>query len=306
MTQGATQLAPQRALPEPDDCHYQLYRDVREAISSLPIYFRTETHISGIMATDLHTLNSVLGAAIEEQVVRTLNLIRNTWDRDEKYSLYSFVRQAQTFPDVLLRRSSSGDIVLGIELKGWYLLAKEAEPSLRFQATSAACAYRDLIVVVPWVLGNVISGSPILFEPFIESAKYAADYRNYHWQYVRETRKNTGIETPKGVGPYPSKSDQILDRPVSDGGGNFGRLARTGMMDAYMQNLDGVQLCGIKSTYWRQFLKAFQESTTDTEARSALDRLRHRVQQVTDMLSIKAQSALAIVSELELLLGITE
>ena len=72
--------------------HSRLHRDVREAIACLPVYFRTETHISGIMATDLHTLNTVLGATIEEQVVRTLNLIRNTWDPDEKYSLYSFVR----------------------------------------------------------------------------------------------------------------------------------------------------------------------------------------------------------------------
>jgi hypothetical protein len=30
---------------------------------------------------------------------------------------------------------------------------------------------QDLIVVVPWVLGNLISGSPILFEPFVESAR---------------------------------------------------------------------------------------------------------------------------------------
>ena len=117
-----------------------------------------------------------------------MNLIRNTWDPDENYALYSFVRQAQTFPDVLLRRTSTEEILLGIELKGWYLLAKEAEPSLRFQATAAACARRDLIVVVPWVLGNVISGSPILFEPFVEAAKYAADYRNYHWQHVRKTK----------------------------------------------------------------------------------------------------------------------
>ena len=58
--------------------HAQLYRDVREAIASLPQYFRTETHISGIVATDLHTLNTVLGATIEDQVVRTLNQTRNT------------------------------------------------------------------------------------------------------------------------------------------------------------------------------------------------------------------------------------
>jgi hypothetical protein len=302
MTEEIGLSGPSRDLPSTDDEHYQLYKDVREAISSLPIYFRTETHISGIMATDLHTLNTVLGATIEEQVVRTLNLIRNTWDPDEKYALYSFVRQAQTFPDVLLRRTSTEEILLGIELKGWYLLAKEAEPSLRFQVTAAACAKRDLIVVVPWVLGNVISGSPILFEPFVESARYAANYRNYHWQHIRQTRQDTRIEIPNGVGPYPSKADQILDRPRSDGGGNFGRLARTGMMDSYMQKLNDVQLCGIKTDYWRQFLKAFQESTTDAEARVALERLKRRVQQTTDVASPKAQSALVIIAELERLL----
>jgi hypothetical protein len=306
MTKKATWVAPSRALPKPGDEHYQLYKDVREAISSLPIYFRTETHISGMMATDLHTLNTVLGATIEEQVVRTLNLVRNTWDSEKKYALYTFVRQAQTFPDVLLRKTSTDEILLGIELKGWYLLAKETEPSLRFQATSAACAQRDLIVVVPWVLGNVISGSPILFEPFVESAKYAADYRNYHWQRMRKTTQDTGIEIPKGVGPYPSKADQILDKPYSDGGGNFGRLARTGMMNSYIQKLDEVQLCGIKTIYWRQFLKAFQESTTDAKASMALEQLRQQVQQATNIPSPKAQAALAIIAELGRLLDIGE
>ena len=293
---------PSRDFPSTNDEHYKLFRDVREAISSLPIYFRTETHISGIMATDLHTLNTVLGATIEEQVVRTLNLIRNTWDPDENYALYSFVRQAQTFPDVLLRRTSTEEILMGIELKGWYLLAKEAEPSLRFQATADACARRDLIVVVPWVLGNVISGSPIIFEPFVELAKYAAEYRNYYWQHVRKTKQDTHIETSSGVSPYPSKSDQILDRPRSDGGSNFGRLARTGMMDSYIRKLNEVQLCGIKTDYWRQFLKAFQESTTDAEAHAALERLNRRVQETTDIDSPKAKSALVIIAELENLL----
>lgn len=302
MMKRITPTVPPKRLPKPSDDHYQLYRDIRDAISSLPIYFRTETHISGIMATDLHTLNTVLGATIEEQVVRTLNLIRNTWDTNEEYALYSFVRQAQTFPDVLLRKTSTDEILLGIELKGWYLLAKEAEPSLRFQASAAACADRDLIVVVPWVLGNVISGSPMLFEPFVESARYAADYRNHHWQYIRKTEQSTQIEIPAEVGPYPSKADQILDKPHYDRGGNFGRLARTGMMDSYMEKLNEVQLCGIKTMYWRQFLKTFQESTTDAQARSALEHLRQRIQHATDIHSQKAQAALAILSELEHLL----
>lgn len=304
-TSGSADTPPTRVLPGGDWEHFKLYKDVREAIASLPIYFRTETHISGIMATDLHTLNNVLGATIEEQVVRTLNLLRNTWDPDEKYTLCSFVRQAQTFPDVLLRNASSSEIIMGIELKGWYLLAKESEPSLRFQTTVAACAEQDLIVVVPWVLGNVISGSPILFEPFVESAKYAANYRNYHWQHVRKSSQDKSIDVPGDVAPYPSKSDQILDKPRSDGGGNFGRLARTGLMDSYMQKLDDVQLCGIKTLYWRQFLKAFQESTTDEEIRTALERLKKRVQTATDIPSEKSRSALTIIAELERILDIT-
>ena len=306
MTKRNTPAPLPRELPSTNREHYELYKNVREAITCLPIYFRTETHISGIMATDLHTLNTVLGATIEEQVVRTLNLLRSTWDPQEKYPLYSFVRQAQTFPDVLLRKTSSGEILLGIELKGWYLLAKEAEPSLRFQVTPTACSRQDLLTVVPWVLGNVISGSPILFEPFIESAKYAAEYRNYHWQHIRQTDQDRGIEIPQGVRPYPSKVDQILDKPHSDGGGYFGRLARTGMMDSYMATLNNVQLCGIKTVYWREFLKAFQESTTDAEARAALERLKQRVQQATDIPSPRAQSALTIIAELERLLDMPE
>ena len=297
-------VAPERILPADDWEHRELYCRVRETIASPPVYFRTETHISGIMATDLHTLNTVLGATIEQQVVRTLNLTRNTWDPDGRYALYSFVRQAQTFPDVLLRRAAGDDILMGIELKGWYLLAKEAEPSLRFQVTENACAPPDLIVVVPWVLSNVISGSPILFEPFLEVARFAASFRNHHWRHVRKTRMDAEIDVPEGIRPYPRKSDQILDRPRADGGGNFGRLARTGMMDSYMQKLGDVQLCGIDSKYWREFLKTFQEGTTDQQARAALERLSERVKGTVDIPRPRAQSALAILGELETLLDL--
>ena len=286
--------------------HTQLHKDVREAIACLPIHFRTETQISGIMATDLHTLHTVLGATIEEQVVRTLNLVRNTWDPHEKYALYSFVRQAQTFPDVLLRRMSDGDVLLGIELKGWYLLAKEKEPSLRFQVTEKACAEQDLIVVVPWVLSNVISGSPVVFEPFIHSAKAAAAHRNHHWQNVRSTQLNSRIEIPQGITPYPSKSDRILDKPVADRGDNFGRLARTGLMDSYIKKLDDAPLCGIKTVFWRDFLRTFQQSSTDDQVRNALERLRRRIEGAGNVLSSKTQAALTIIGEVERLLEIVE
>ena len=302
MSRKQPSAIPTRQLPDATWEHHELYLRVREALAAVPVYFRSETHIAGIMATDLYTLNSVLGATIEEQVVRTLNLIRNVWDPDHTYSLYSFVRQPQTFPDVRLRRVGGGDTLLGVELKGWYLLAKETEPSLRFQTTVAACAPADLIVVVPWVLGNVISGTPILFEPFIESARYAAEYRNHHWQHVRESLSDSGIVTPVGIVPYPTKSDQNNDRPKADGGNNFGRLARTGMMDDYVRKLEEVSLCGIQTVYWRDFLKAFQESSSDIKARAAIERLRTRIHTANSLPSPKAAAALQIALELERML----
>ena len=283
------------------DQHRDLYRDVRDAIASLPTYFRTETRISGILATDLHTLNTVLGATIEEQVISTLNQIRSTWDPNGQYALYRFVRQAQTFPDVLLRRASDNDILLGIELKGWYLLAKEREPSLRFQVTEAACAEQDLIVVVPWVLDNVVSGSPTVFEPFVTPAKAAAKHRNHHWQHVRDASSDIEIQEPDDVAPYPRKTDQILDKPASDDGGNFGRLARTGIMDDYTKRLDEVPLCGIKTTHWRDFLRTFPEGTDDAQARAKLRRLAERTR-TEGRTNETATAALAIVTELKRLL----
>jgi len=114
---------PSRNLPPADWEHGNLYDGIREAVASLPVYFRTETQIAGVLATDLHTLNTVLGATIEEQVVRTLNLTRKTWAPNGRYALFSLIRQAQTLTDFLPRRIACNGIVMCIELKGWYLLA---------------------------------------------------------------------------------------------------------------------------------------------------------------------------------------
>ena len=92
------------------------------------------------MATDIFTLNTALAATIEDSMVKTLNDLRTVWDPKDEYETYAFVRQPQTFPDVVLRRVDNGeDVLLGIELKGWYLLAKEEAPTYRFTVTEAAC-----------------------------------------------------------------------------------------------------------------------------------------------------------------------
>ena len=274
---------PKRNPPQNNPTVYKVYERVREALFALPTYFRSDTSIEGILATDIFTLNAAFGATIEDQVVSTLNRMRDVWDPDEKLIYHRFVRQPQTFPDVLLRRETSeideqdNEILLGIELKSWYLLAKEAEPSFRFQVTPAACAEQDLIVVIPWALNNVISGYPKIFSPYVELAKYAAEYRNYWWQSIRKTKASTEIVSPQNVSPYPQKSDKISDKPVYDRGNNFGRFARTGIMDSYLEITKRESLCGIGAEHWLNFFKIFQAEKDEESINAALRRLRASV-----------------------------
>jgi len=273
---------PKRILPSQKWEHFELYQKVREVIFSLPSHFQTTTSIEGISATDIFTLNSALGATIENQVVETLNRVRSTWDPLGKYRLYTLVRQAQTFPDVLLARSSpdgvftAENVLLGIELKGWYLLAKEGEPSFRFQVTPEACAVADMIVVVPWTLSNVISGVPKIFTPYIESAKYAAQYRNYWWENLRDAKTDSCLIVPSNVFPYPKNGTLILDRPQYDQGGNFGRFARTKIMDDYIASLNSQLLCGIRADHWRDFFKLFQDQANQEMIRSKIEQLKRK------------------------------
>lgn len=305
---GGPPPAPNRQAPPATWDHAALARGVRDALLSLPLYFRTQTVIEGISAVDIFTLNAALGATIENQVVATLNQMRSVWDPQGKYVQYSFVRQAQTFPDVLLRRVGEGDAalvapILGIELKGWYLLAKEAEPSFRFTVTPAACALQDLIVVVPWALTNVISGSPAVFAPFIESARYAAEYRNHHWEYLREAKGDAQIKLAKGVQPYPKKSDAISDVPNSDSGGNFGRFARTGLMETYLAQAKQELLAGIRAEHWLGFFKLFQDQRDRLAITAEIEKLRKKLSTADLAASASLESALAILAHLEQLVG---
>lgn len=251
---------PEPVLPEESWKHFALWKGVQEAIRALPAYFETKTHIEGILATDIFTLNAALGATIEEQVVSTLNAMRLVWDPQKEYQSYFFTRQSQTFPDVLLQRSDNGhEILMGIELKGWYLLAKEGMPNFRFVVNSNACNPQDLIVVVPWVLSNVLSGSPIVHRPWIQLAKYAALKRNYYWRHERDAQGNTEVVLAENVEPYPTKSDRISDKARSDSGGNFGRLARYRIMDDYVSEMMATQIQGIVAKDWFSFFRKQKE-----------------------------------------------
>ena len=274
MTEPLDQGAPLPDLESPEgDPRTELVQRVGGALLVLPGFFEFGTRIEGIDATDLFSLNSVLGTSIEVQVVHTLNRMRSVWDPDEEWVGYRFERQSQTFPDVRLVRRGAGqhDIAMGIELKGWYLLSKEGVPSLRFQTTPAACSPFDLIAVVPWHLSNVLSGTPVAREPWVSSARHTAEFRNNWWATVRETSDPKGISSPAGVHPYPTKDMQIADVPDYDGGGNFGRLARVvGLMTEFIASAKAQDAMGIPINDWILFLRRHSDNSDPDQVTSSL------------------------------------
>lgn len=263
--------------------HRKLYERVVDALHALPPRFRTGLKIAGISATDLFTLNTPLGAAIEQSVVDNLNSLRELWDPEEEYQLYSFVRQAQIFPDVRLETNApnvapSDRVLMGIELKGWFVLSKEGEPSFRYKASPNACAMQDLLVVYPWRLSEVISGSPTLMRPFVEEAKYAAEHRNYYWQHLRGVTEEAGaVRLANVTSSYPNKGDTFNDEAVHDQGKNFGRVARGNLMTDFITALLQEQMSGIPARHWQTFLKIFSEGVSEEVLDRRLENLRRDV-----------------------------
>ncbi len=260
-------------IPEDDEKRARLVDNVRAALAALPNYFRSETNIEGLEAGDLFSLNSVLGGTIEVQTVATLNRIREVWDPDEEWAEYGFERSSQSFPDVRLVTRAKGlpSPVLGIELKGWYLLSKEAQPSFRYTATRDASSPYDLLVVVPWRLSNILSGTPYVYEPFVEQSMYAADLRTFYW----ESNRGEGTVTrPEGVQPYPPAKSRISDTVTSDAG-NFGRVARAHLMDEFIVEVLSRAVSGIPAKHWLSFFKTYTDNadsvTVDATVARALN-----------------------------------
>jgi hypothetical protein len=267
--------------PPPNWPHRKLYENVVKTLYALPEEFSTSLRISDFRATDIFTLNSALGASIEDAVVNGLNGLREVWDPEGKYALYRFERQAQAFPDVRLVTEAPNEtpILMGIELKGWFALSKEGEPTFRYTITPAACAPADLLVVYPWVLSDVVAGAPKLLRPFVGEARYAAELRNHYWQKMRADRAGNGnIMAATHQNPYPAvKTDQCSDRAEDDGGGNFGRVARYGLLDEFVASVKKQEVSGIPVVAWLTFFRIFSDNarnldTVVTTIESALNR----------------------------------
>ena len=279
--------APARVEPSEDWAHYKIWCKVRDIIYSLPNYFETELVIKGINVTEVFSVGGVFSSVVESQVVAILNNLRNLWDPDNEYAEYAFVRQSQTFPDVLLTSLRETDnILFGIELKSWYVLSKEGEPSFRYTITPEACAEADLLVVIPWILSDVISGSPRLLSPYVELARYAAEYRNYYWQQSRiRSGKNPTIRKPPEEyrRPYPTSKQEASDEAEDDKGRNFGRVARAGILDEYVATIKDQEYLGIKIRHWISFFKAIAETRADEEIEQRLSFLANQIRQRQDI-----------------------
>jgi hypothetical protein len=272
---------------EPDDPAAEtLAGRVRSALFAVPENF-LGVQAPPLQAPDIHTLGAVFGSTIEQEVVETLNRLRNTtWDPDGELAGYRFIRQAQVFPDVVLKATdpdSTPQIKLGIELKGWYALAKERKPNFRFKATPLSCAEQDMLVVYPWALSRVISGEAQVFPPWIVNARYAAEYRNWHWVHSMGGNSDGEIELPEDrtvllsrvTAHYPeSGTEEHNDEALHDKGGNFGRTARTKLMDGYIERVFiDEALAGVALGYWQRFLKLFGREDPAEKIMRAIDQM---------------------------------
>ena len=254
-------IPPQRTEPQTSWEHHELWIRVRDALRALPDYFTSETNIEGMLATDIFSLNAPLGTTIEEQVVATLNLMRPVWDPTREYQTYSFVRQTQTFPDVLLRKQTDGqEVIMGIELKGWYLLAKEGMPSYRFTVSPGACTQADLLVVVPWVLSNVLSRNTL---SRIDHLLSWHDMRPNIATTIGSMFGTRRMIDPsfllKISDPIPSRAIGFPIRRQATAVATSDASHATGIMDEYMEETRGIVVKGIPAKDWSAFFKRHKE-----------------------------------------------
>lgn len=269
------------ALPVGDE-RTGLRNGVVQALRALPMHFTSPINIEGIEVNDLFSINTLLGGTIEAQTVMLLNSLRGIWDPEGRWKGREFRRYPESFPDVRLVGPDRDDApLIGIELKGWYLLSKESEPSLRYKASADAVTEWDLICCVPWGLSNVLSGKPVVYDPYVEQAKFASDMRTYYWNHRRGDNPNRdcGIRHPETT-PYPRPGTQYVDVPNQDGGGNFGRIARVnGLMADWVNESMDTPMAGIEAKYWVSFFRLFSEGKPREEIEAELDNIARKVRQ---------------------------
>ncbi|MGH2409889.1 MAG: hypothetical protein ACRDGS_05900, partial [Chloroflexota bacterium] len=93
-------------------------------------------------------------------------------------------------------------------------------------------------------------------------ALYAAEARNHWWQHLRGTVSDARINQPTQANPYPLPKIDINDKPVSDAGNNFGRIARLGIQEltTFVQSALAEPVAGIEARHWITFFRAYTDA----------------------------------------------
>ena len=143
---------------------------------------------------------------------------------------------------------------------------------------------------------------PTVMTPWVYPARDAAEYRNHWWTEVRVTTTDPGIVQPsRPISPYPTKADEVTDKPVSDRGGNFGRLARTGLMDDFLQTSRQTSIAEIAAEHWISFFRIYSEPRNYAKIDKWLER---RVGRMSGGLTGEdARRVLQLIREIRRLLG---
>ncbi len=297
---------PPPPVEEPLDEHdprTALQGGVRNALLAVPAHFRLDSRISDVDAHDLFGLHSLLRDAIEGEVVRALNRLREVWDPQGQWPGCSFERSRSAFPGVrLVRQQPDGPwIVFGIVLHAWFLLAKEGAPDLRYRATPAACAAHDLICVVPWHLSAATAGTVRVVQPWVASARFTALWRDHCWERSRRSTGSVeGIYHPPDAQPYPARTAHADAYPDEDSCREFGSLPGcTPLMDDFLARTWRHEVLGIPARDWYLFLRAHSETATSYDVTAALQvRLYERLGPIN---SATAREVLALLEELSTL-----
>jgi len=136
----------------------------------------------------INRLNNYVGQGIEEYLCESLNVSLASSFVDG----LEFYRNSSQFPDLFLIDNNTKSILLSIELKSWFVFSGD-EITARFHTSPDAIPDGSLLIIYPWLLDRIISGSPLLLAPHIADAKELALKRDSAWH--KEGVKKVDIVT---------------------------------------------------------------------------------------------------------------
>ncbi len=126
----------------------------------------------------LNRFNNYVGQGIEELIGTQLNsALKSSWTTDPNLE---FVRNAVQFPDLYLVDRQHKRFLLSIEIKSWFVFAID-DITARFEAAPNLIRDDSLLVLFPWCMTKLISGTPKLLEPYIGNARALAQRRDNIW-----------------------------------------------------------------------------------------------------------------------------